>query len=113
MVHPRAVYALRFGDRIINTDLLLNVLQFFFLYIIIAALGMLYLTSQGLDFVSGLSAAASCLGNIGPGLGLVGPVQNYSFISDSGKHVLSILMLIGRLEIYPLLVLLIPTFWQE
>lgn len=113
MVHPRAVFALRFGDRIINTDLLLNVLQFFFLYIIIAALGMLYLTSQGLDFVSGLSAAAACLGNIGPGLGLVGPVQNYAFISDSGKHVLSVLMLIGRLEIYPLLVLFIPTFWQE
>ncbi len=113
MVHPRAVFSLRFGERIINEDLLLNVLQFFFLYIIIAAIGMLYLTSQGIDILSSLSATAACLGNIGPGLGLVGPIQNYFFISDSGKYVLSVLMLIGRLEIYPLLVLFLPSFWRE
>jgi trk system potassium uptake protein len=113
MIHPRAVLPLRFGGRFINEDLLINVLQFFFLYIFILALGMLYLTSQGIDTLSSLSAAASCLGNIGPGLGLVGPVQNYAFISDSGKYVLSVLMLVGRLEIYPLLVLFLPSFWRE
>ena len=113
MVHPRGVFALQFGDRIIKEDLLLNVLQFFFLYIIFAALGMIYLTSQGLDILSSLTAAASCLGNIGPGMNLVGPLQNYAFISDSSKYVLSVLMLVGRLEIYPLLVLFLPAFWQE
>lgn len=113
MIHPRAVLPLRFGGRFINEGLLINVLQFFFLYIILMAIGMLQLTSLGLDILSSLSAAAACLGNIGPGLGLVGPVQNFFFIPDSGKYVLSILMLVGRLEIYPILVLLLPSFWRE
>lgn len=113
MIHPRAVLPLRFGGRLISEDLLINVLQFFFLYISIMALGMLILTSQGIDTLSSLSAAATCIGNIGPGLGLVGPAQNYAFISDSGKYVLSVLMLVGRLEIYPLLVLFLPSFWRE
>lgn len=113
MVHPRAVLPLRFGGRFINEDLLINVLQFFFLYISFLALGILCLTSQGIDTLSSLSAAASCLGNIGPGLGLVGPANNYAFISDGGKYVLSVLMLVGRLEIYPLLVLFLPSFWRE
>lgn len=113
MTHPRAVLPLRFGGRFISEDLLINVLQFFFLYISILALGILYLTSQGIDTLSSLSAAASCLGNIGPGLGLVGPANNYAFISDGGKYVLSVLMLVGRLEIYPLLVLFLPSFWRE
>ncbi|MDD4239699.1 MAG: potassium transporter TrkG [Desulfotomaculaceae bacterium] len=113
MIHPKAVFPLRFGGRFINEDLLINVLQFFFLYIILLAVGMLYLTSLGIDTLSSLSASAACLGNIGPGLGLVGPMENFFFIPDSGKYVLSILMLVGRLEIYPILVLLLPSFWRE
>jgi trk system potassium uptake protein TrkH len=113
MIHPRAVYSLRFGERFIKEDLLLNVLQFFFLYIVILSVSMLYLTTQGLDILSSLTAAAGCLGTTGSGMGIVGPVQNFSSISGSGKYVLCALMLIGRLEIYPVLVLLIPAFWQE
>jgi len=113
MVHPKAVLPLRFGGIFIKEDLLINVLQFFFLYITFLALGMLALASQGLDILSSLSASATCLGNIGPGLGLVGPTRNFAFISDMGKYVLSILMLVGRLEIYPILVLFFPAFWRE
>lgn len=113
MVHPKAVLPLRFGGRFIKEELLLNVLQFFFLYIILLAIGMFVLTALGLDILSSFSASAACLGNIGPGLGLVGPTQHFGFIPDSGKYVLSILMLIGRLEIYPVLVLLLPSFWKE
>jgi len=113
MIHHRAVLPLRFGGRFINEDLLINVLQFFFLYIVFMAIGMLYLTSLGIDILSSLSASATCLGNIGPGLGLVGPIQNFSFVPDSGKYILSILMLVGRLEIYPILVLFLPSFWRE
>ena len=113
MVHPRAVYSLRYGERVIKNDLLLNVLQFFFLYIIILSVSMLYLTTQGLDILSSLTAAAACMGTTGSGMGIVGPIQNFSEISGGGKYVLCALMLIGRLEIYPLLVLFIPTFWQE
>lgn len=113
MVHPKAVLPLRFGGRFVQDDLLINVLQFFFLYITFLALGMLILASLGIDILSSLSASAACLGNIGPGLALVGPVENYSLLPDAAKYTLSILMLVGRLEIYPILVLLLPAFWQE
>lgn len=113
MIHPKAVFPVRFGQRFIKEDLLANVLQFFFLYIVLLAFGMLVLSSLGLDIISSLSATAACLGNIGPGFGLVGPTKNFAFIPDSGKYVLSGLMLIGRLEIYPVLVMLLPAFWKE
>ncbi|MCR4399658.1 MAG: TrkH family potassium uptake protein, partial [Syntrophomonadaceae bacterium] len=113
MIHPRAVIPLRFGTRVVSDDLLINVLQFFFLYILFLALGTLAMSGLGLDPVSSFTAAAACLGNIGPGLGLVGPAQNYAFLPPLGKYLLSLLMLVGRLEIYPLLVLFLPEFWKE
>lgn len=113
MVHPKAVFPLRFGGMMVRDDLLINVLQFFFLYIAFAGLGTLIMTSLGLDFLSGFSATATCLGNCGPGLGLVGPMSNFNSIPDAGKITLSILMLVGRLEIYPLLVLFLPSFWSD
>ncbi len=113
MVHLRAVLPLRFAGRFVNDDLLINVLQFFFLYMMFMALGTICMNAAGLDIVSALTATAACLGNIGPGFGLVGPTQNFGFISDFGKYVLSMLMLAGRLEIYPLLILLLPEYWRD
>ncbi len=113
MVHPKAVFSLRFGGVTVREDLLINVLQFFFLYMSFAGLGTLIMTSLGLDFLSGFSATATCLGNCGPGLGLVGPMSNFGMLPDTGKFTLSILMLVGRLEIYPLLVLFLPSFWTD
>lgn len=113
IIHPKAVITLRFNDRIINDNLLINVLQFFFLYIMFLALGTIGLCCLDIELFTSVSAAVSCLGNIGPGLGQVGPTDNYSFIAASGKYLLSFLMLIGRLEIYPLLLLLLPDFWRE
>lgn len=113
MVHPRAMIPQRFGDRFIHDSLVLNVLQFFFLYIGLVLLGTLCMNILGLDLISGLSATLACLGNIGPGFGAVGPMVNYAFIPDIGKYLLSLLMLLGRLEIYTFIVLLIPEFWKE
>lgn len=113
MVHPKAIYPLRFGGRFIGEDLLINVLQFFFLYILFFAAGFVTLSALGLDLISSISAAATCLGNIGPGLNLVGPTRNFSLLPDLAKYVLSILMLVGRLEIYPVLVLFMPEFWRD
>jgi len=113
MVHPKAVMPLRFGGKVLNEDLIINVQQFFFLYILILVIGMIIISTLGLDFVSSLTASATCLGNIGPGFGLVGPTQNFSFIPAVGKYVLILEMLIGRLEIYPFLVLFVPAFWHE
>lgn len=113
MLHPRAVLPLRSGGKVISESLLFNVLQFFFLYFMFLALGTIFLTALDIDILSSLSAAATCLGNIGPGFGLVGPTRNFAFIPDSGKYILSVLMLVGRLEIYPILLLFIPAFWKE
>lgn len=113
MLHPRAVLPLRFGGKVISENLLFNVLQFFFLYMGFLALGTVFLTILDIDILSSLSAAAACLGNIGPGFGLVGPTRNFAFMPDSGKYILSLLMLVGRLEIYPILLLFLPAFWRE
>ncbi|MDD3268404.1 MAG: TrkH family potassium uptake protein [Syntrophomonadaceae bacterium] len=113
MLHPRAVLPLRFGSKVVSENLLFNVLQFFFLYMTFLALGTIFLTALDIDILSSLSAAAACLGNIGPGFGLVGPTRNFASMPDSGKYILGILMLVGRLEIYPILLLFLPTFWKE
>ncbi len=113
MVHPRAVLPLRFGGKVLKESLLINVLIFFFLYILILAIGTTVLASLGIDIWSSLTAAAASLGNVGPGFAKVGPTQNFAFIPDLGKYTLSILMLVGRLEIYPILVMLLPEYWKE
>jgi trk system potassium uptake protein TrkH len=113
MIHPKAVLPLRYGGRVLNEDLVLHVTQFFFLYLMFLALGVVVLSLLGLDVFSSLSAAASCLGNVGPGFGLVGPTQNYSFIPDAGKYFLSMLMLVGRLEIFSILILFLPEYWKQ
>jgi len=71
------------------------------------------MTALGLDLVSGFTASASCLGNIGPGFGNVGPMVNYGFIPDIGKYLLSLLMLLGRLEIFTFLLLFVPDYWHN
>ena len=101
MIHPKAVLTLRFDGRFVSEDLLINVLQFFFLYIMFLALGILALTAMNIDLLSSVTASAACLGNIGPGFSHVGPTRNFAFMPDNGKYVLSLLMLVGRLEIYP------------
>ncbi len=113
MLHPKAIFPLRFGGKLISDDLLINVLQFLFLYFAFLTAGILVLTGLGIDMVSSFSAVATCLGNIGPGLHLFGPTRNFSPIPDTGKYVLSLLMLVGRLEIYPILVIFMPQFWRE
>jgi trk system potassium uptake protein TrkH len=113
MVHPKAVLPLRFGGKFLKESLLINVLLFFFLYIMFLVLGTIVLASLGIDLWSSLTAAAACLGNIGPGFGQVGPVQNFALIPDIGKYTLSILMLVGRLEIFPIIILLFPEFWKD
>ncbi len=113
LIHPKALLSLRFGDRILSDALILNVLQFFFLYIMLVIIGTVIMGILGLDLLSGFTAVLACLGNIGPGLGLVGPVQNYAFVPDVGKYILSLFMILGRLEIYPVLVLFLPEYWED
>jgi trk system potassium uptake protein TrkH len=113
MIHPRAVIPLKSGNAVINQALLNNVLEFFFLYFVLIVLATIVMSSFGIDLVTSLSAVISCLGNVGPGFGQVGPMSNYSMIPGLGKVILSVLMLLGRLEIFILLILLVPEYWRR
>ncbi len=113
VLHPRAVIPVRMGNRTLTDNLLTNVMLFFFLYILFLAAGILVLSMQGIDVLSSLTACATCLGNIGPGFGLVGPTRTFAPLPDLVKYTLSLLMLVGRLEIYPILVLFLPEYWRD
>jgi trk system potassium uptake protein TrkH len=89
------------------------VLAFFLIYIIIFAFGSLVMSAMGMEFESAVGAVAASLGNIGPGLGSVGPVLNYSTVPMAGKWVLAFLMLLGRLELFTVLILFSASFWKK
>ncbi len=113
LIHPNAVLPIRVGGRTIPREVVGNIAGFFLIYLGIFIGGVLFMTLLGIDFISSFGAVAASIGNIGPGLGSVGPTDNYAHIPQLGKWALSFLMLVGRLEIYPVIIFLTPTFWKE
>ncbi len=113
LVHPRAYIPVRYDQKPVSQDVIAKMLAFFFFYIAAFISGTIVMGFMGLDFETALGSVITCLGNIGPGIGAVGPVYNYAFIPAAGQWVLSFLMLIGRLEIFTVLVLLNPLFWRN
>ena len=113
LVHPHAVIQVKLGHDTVPHDVMNNVMGFFVLYICIAILATLSMSALGLDMITSFAAVAATLGNVGPGLGLVHPASTYSEVPVLGKWILSCCMLVGRLEIYTVLVLLIPEFWKK
>jgi trk system potassium uptake protein TrkH len=103
----------RIGKTVIPRDVVTNVLGFLVLMMGLFIAGVLLMFMIGLDFESSFGAVAATLGNIGPGLGIVGPTDNYAYIPGVGKWILSFFMLAGRLEIYTVLVLFAPSFWKK
>ncbi len=112
LLHPQAVVPVRLGREVVPEEVVSSVQTFFFLYMLIFTVATAYISFLGFDLISALSAVASTLGNVGPGLGLVGPMSNYAALPGSGKVVLSLCMLLGRLEIYTVLVVLSTKFWR-
>jgi trk system potassium uptake protein TrkH len=112
-VHPSAVIPVRFNSRAVSQNISYNISAFILIYIIIFFLGSLVMALLGLDFMSSIGTVATALGNVGPGLGSVGPVNNFSHIPQAGKWVLSFLMLLGRLELFTVLILFTPYFWSK
>jgi len=113
LVHPRAVLPLKFGAKLVKEEVVASIWGFFVLFIALFVLSSLALTAMGVDVLTSFAAVVACIGNVGPGLGEVGPVNNYSGIPALGKWVLSFCMLLGRLEIYTVLVLFMPEFWRK
>ena len=113
LVHPRAVTTLWFNGRAVQPQLATNVLGFFLLFMVVYVFGVVVLTLGGRDIVTAVGATAATLGNIGPGLGSVGPACNYAHFACWEKWLLIFFMLAGRLEIYTVLVLFLPEAWRR
>jgi trk system potassium uptake protein TrkH len=112
MLHSRALIPVRIGKQSINEDVVRNTLGFFLFFVSSFAISSIALTFMGVDLLSAIGAAASAMGNIGPGLGSFGPTDNYALLPQAGKWILSFCMLLGRLEIFTVIVLLSRTYWK-
>ncbi len=113
LIHPRAIIPVRVNNRAIKPEIIMNVQAFFIFYILIFVFGSIVLSLLGLDFVTSLGAVATCLGNVGPGIGTVGPVANFAHLPEIAKWVLSFLMLLGRLELFTVLIIFSSAFWKK
>jgi len=112
LIHPHALIPIKLGDRVVPKEVVMGAIGFTFLYIALFFTISLAMTFLGLDIVSAISSVATTMGGVGPGLGIVGPLSNFSEIPYIGKGLLIFCMLLGRLEIYTLLILFTPLFWK-
>lgn len=113
ILHPRAVIPVRLNERSVDQKIVNNVLAFFFIYTFIFIFGALIISAYGTDIVTAVGASIACLGNIGPGIGGVNPEHNFHGFRDGAKLFMSFLMLLGRLELFTVLILLTPAFWRK
>jgi trk system potassium uptake protein len=113
LIHPSAVIPVRYNNRSVSNDIISKVSAFVLLYLAIFGISSVVMAFLGLELQSAMGSVAASMANIGPGLGSTGPVSNYSHVPEIGKWVLSFLMLIGRLEIFTVLIILSPAFWKK
>ncbi|MFH1321377.1 MAG: potassium transporter TrkG [Bacteroidota bacterium] len=112
LLHPRAVIPVKLNSMVVAPNIMTNILVFILIYVIIFVVSSAFISLCGLDIKSSIGAVASTLGNVGPGIGTVGPIDNYYHVSAIGKWFLSFLMLLGRLELFTVLILFTPYFWK-
>ncbi len=112
-IHPSAVIPVRFNNKAVTRDITFNILAFIMIYISVFGIGSVVIAATGVDFMTAIGSVATSLGNIGPGLGSVGPVDNFAHLPATAKWVLSFLMLVGRLELFTVLMLFTPYFWRK
>ncbi|MAL16135.1 MAG: potassium transporter [Balneola sp.] len=113
IIHPKAILPVRIGDQAINQNIQRTVLSFFILYIFIFALGAFCISLFGYDIMSSIGASIAAIGNIGPGWGDFGPTDSFAGLPYLGKWILIMLMMVGRLEIFTVLIIFSPAFWKQ
>ena len=113
LLHPRAVRTVKVNNRSIPDRMALTVMSFIFIYFMTVIVFSFLLMAAGLDFLSAFTAVIACITNAGPGLGAVGPSHNYAALSDVQKWLCTAVMLLGRLEIFTVLILLTPAYWKK
>ncbi len=112
-IHPQAIIPVKYNHKSVSKEIISNVMAFFLIYVLVFAFGVFVLALVGLNFETSIGATIAALGNIGPGIGGVGPVENYAFFTPFTKWFLSFLMLLGRLELFTVLIVLSPAFWRR
>ena len=114
LISPNSVIIVKYNNQKISNDFMKSVITFIFSFLLIFVVIALLLSLSGLDFLTAISGAASAISNVGPGLGdMIGPDGNYKNIPDISKWILSFGMLLGRLELFAILVLFFPSFWRN
>tara|TARA_B100001059_G_scaffold60812_1_gene56554 strand:+ start:9935 stop:11386 length:1452 start_codon:yes stop_codon:yes gene_type:complete len=113
LLHPRGIIPVRINNQTVDSKNVYNVLAFFFIYLLVFILGALVISAFGYDIMTSAGASIACLGNIGPGFGGVDPSHSFAFFNDGVQLFLSFLMLLGRLELFTVLILMTPAFWYN
>tara|TARA_B100000900_G_C20307932_1_gene604932 strand:- start:15 stop:737 length:723 start_codon:yes stop_codon:yes gene_type:complete len=114
IIYPRGVFILKYNQNSVDDKFVASIISFIFMYFIIFFIITALLTLTGLDFVTSISGAATSISNVGPGLGsIIGPNGNFSSLPDISKWILSFGMILGRLELFAILVLFLPSFWRN
>lgn len=113
MIHPRSVSQIKLAGKTVPEEVMKSIMGFLAIYLGLFAICSVLLAGLGIDFITAITAVASCIGNIGPGFGMVGPKENFAMIPQAGKWLLIWCMLLGRLEVYTVIILLVPEFWRK
>ena len=113
IVHPRSVNLIKLDGYKVDEDSIRSASGFFILYILILLGSFVLISLDNFDFITNITAVTTCLSNVGPGLAMAGPVENLSFFSGFAKLVLCLDMLLGRLEIFPIIMLFAPSIWRK
>ena len=114
IIYPRGIFIIKYDENNIDNKFIASIISFIYLYIIIFFIITALLSLSGLDFITSISGAATSISNVGPGLGTtIGPNGNFSSLPDISKWILSLGMILGRLELFAILVLFLPSFWRN
>ncbi len=113
ILHPRAMIRIKINKEVVQPRVLTHILVFLLVYLFIFISGTIILSLMGLDFMTSVGASATSLGNVGPGMGGVGPIDNFAHLPAGAKYVLAFLMICGRLELFTVLVIFTPYFWRD
>jgi len=113
IIHPNAVFPVRYNGSIVREEVITKVLAFILLYIIVILIGTVTLAFSGMGFLESLGGMVTCISDVGPGLGSIGPAYSFSEVPAFSKWFLSIVMLMGRLELFTVLVIFTPVFWKK
>ena len=114
IIYPRGIFTIKYDKNNVDDKFMASIISFIFLYLVIFFLITAFLSLSGLDFVTSISGAATSISNVGPGLGsIIGPSGNFSSLPEISKWILSLGMILGRLELFAILVLFLPSFWRN